>query len=151
MKRVIFSAAAVIVAMTALSADYSGYNQITVTDNYRTFVTNNIKLVSSTASVANYPIATQPMYWLDCKDSSMWTVGADNAVTKIPSKSSGDRYLTANLSEVVDGNYPYNLWYRKKANGNLRAPVLMDPDGILKGPYLDFGQVYEDKKGCTFL
>lgn len=150
MKRVILSAVAVIVAMTVLAADYSGYSQINVADNYRTFITNNIKLVSSTATVANYPIATQPMYWLDCKDTSTWTVGANDSVTKIPSKSSGDRYLTANLSEVVDGSYPYNLWYRKKANGNLRAPVLTGSDGTLNGPYLDFGQVSEDKKAVLF-
>ena len=150
MKRVICSASTVIVAMAAFAADYSGYSQISVTDNYRTFITNNVKFVSSTASMANYPIATQPMYWLDCKDASAWTVGANNAVTKIPSKSAGDRYLTADLSEVVDGNYPYKLWYNRKANGNLRAPVLTDSDGSLKGPYLDFGQVYEDKKAALF-
>ena len=43
-------------------AEYEGYSSVTVTDNYRTFITNNVKFVSSTASMANYPIATQPMY-----------------------------------------------------------------------------------------
>ena len=143
-------AVAALAVSLAFAADYSGYSQISVTDNYRTFITNNVKFVSSTASMVNYPIATQPMYWLDCKDSASWTVGSGNAVTKIPSKSSGDRYLTANFSEVVAENYSYRLWYNKKANGNLRAPVLTDSDGTLKGPYLDFGQVYEDKKAALF-
>ena len=150
-KRFICNAVAILVTSLAFATDYSGYNQISVTDNYRTFITNNVKFVSSTASVANYPIATQPMYWLDCKDSSSWTVGADEVVTKIPSKSASNRYLTANANEIIATNYgQYELWYRKKANGKLRAPVLTDSDGTLKGPYLDFGQVYEDKKAVLF-
>ena len=150
-KRFMCSAVAMLVASLAFATDYSGYNQINVTDNHRTFITNNVKFVSSTASVANYPIAIQPMYWLDCKDSSSWTVGADDVVTKIPSKSASNRYLTANANEIIATNYgQYELWYRKKANGKLRAPVLTDSDGTLKGPYLDFGQVYEDKKAVLF-
>ena len=137
-------------AAATVHAEYEGYTSVTVTDNYRTFVTNNIKFVSSTASRTAYPIATQPMYWLDCTDTSTWTIGNNNAVTKIPSKSASDRYLTATSSEIIAGNYPYSLWYNKKANANLRAPVLTDSDGVLKGPYLDFGQVREDKKAVLF-
>ena len=138
-------------AAAAAHAEYEGYTSETVSDRYRTFVTNSVRFASSTASRAAYPIATQPMYWLDCTDTSTWTIGSNNAVTKIPSKTASDRYLTAKSSEIEDTVYgQYKLWYNKKANGKLRGPVLTDSDGVLKGPYLDFGQVRDEKKAVLF-
>ena len=77
-------------------------------------------------------LAENVIFHFDCSDTTGWTVGANGAVSKIPS-TVGARYLTLDV-DAEAGNW--TGWGTKKPV----APTLVSAGGSLNGkPYLDFG------------
>lgn len=121
----------------SLADDYAAYSTIDVSDSYRTFITNNVKFSVSTEKVESYPLAVLPMFWVDCSHTNGWTIGGDMAVSKVVSRSSSERYLTSDHSEICAANYPGNIWYGYL--NHMRSPILTSSSSELTGAYLDFG------------
>lgn len=105
----------------------------------------------ATERYATYPIATLPAYSFDCSQTNGWTIYVDNGNKRckvIPDVNGGARYLTSDLNEINHTQYhgTYELWY--SGWKNIKGPIYRTSDGVLKGPYLDFGSA--QSYWCSF-
>jgi len=117
--------------------------RIVVTNAYRTFFNTNASFSVETRKQTAYPADVgTPVFWFDANDTNGWTIAAGTGeVSKIPSKGSGDRYLTSSHDEIMVNDYTIPnqspLWYGRL--GDIKSPFYRPSDGVLKGPYVDFG------------
>ena len=95
------------------------------------------------------------MFAFDCMKTNGWEFNASGGVLKIPNLvSSGpnaERFLTMKSADVVDPYYfsGYRIYYGVASSCKPGTFVAEDPDGVLKGPFIDFGFV-GSKQGLFF-
>ena len=123
-----------------------------IANTKRTTITDNAEFSVLTEKISGetYPITTQPVFSFDCFRTNGWTVDASKRVSKVPDLGGGARYLTSSIDEINHSNYLYggslDLWIQDWKDIN--APTLRASDGIVKGPYIDFGN--PGSKRCLF-
>ena len=128
-----------------------------VTNSYRTFDASGASYTVGTAKTDGVPEALRSslMFAFDCTRTNGWTITAAGQVKKIPNLVTtgphAGRFLTMNPADVVDPYYfsAYRLYYDDATAFTPGTFVAEDPDGVLKGPYIDFGDV-GSKKGLFF-
>lgn len=126
----------VTVLATAMGLCATGFAETTqvATASLVNLNANGATVSASTVSATAFPsgLGANVIFHFDCSDTTGWTVGANGAVTKIPS-TVGARYLTLDV-DAEAGNW--TGWGTKKPV----APTLVSTGGSLNGkPYLDFG------------
>lgn len=151
-----FAAAAV--ASIAAGMSCAQDDTLALTNAYRTFPdTSAAYRIGSDKSFATLPetLKTSLMFAFDCMNTNGWEFNASGGVLKIPNLvSSGthaDRFLTIKTADVVDPYYFSNnrIYYGAASTCKPGTFVLEDPDGVLKGPFIDFGFV-ASKQGLFF-
>jgi hypothetical protein len=131
---------------------------LAVTNAYRTSVgvTTTYRTGSAKTSV-ELPdqLKNSLMFAFDCMKTNGWEFNASGGVLKIPNLvSSGphaERFLTMKSADVVDPYYfsSYRIYYGAASTCKPGTFVAEDPDGVLKGPFIDFGFV-GSKQGLFF-
>jgi hypothetical protein len=134
--------AAVAFAWSAATAGADNQH-IVVSNAYRTFFNTNVSFSVETRKQTAYPADVgTPVFWFDASDTNGWMIASGTGeVSKIPSKGSGDRYLTSSHDEIMVNDYTIPgqspLWYGRL--GDIKGPLYKPSDGVLKGSYIDFG------------
>lgn len=131
---------------------------LAITNACRTFLgTSTVYRTGSTKSFAELPetLKASLMFAFDCMNTNGWEFNASGEVLKIPNLVStgvhADRFLTIKTADVVDPYYfsAYKIYYKNASSCTAGAFVDRDPDGVLNGPYIDFGFV-GSMKGLFF-
>lgn len=154
MKTILPSAGSVLMACGAAWSGRADTPDVTVlTNGYRQFVGGDKAYRVETPKATAEPawVAPSLLFAFDCTQTNGWTVAADGAVTKVPSRV-GDRYLTVGDPDdlVEDLHYygAYGIYYSSHPQNAIRPGALVR-DAELGIDCLDFG-ASNSKKGLFF-
>lgn len=155
MKTILLSAGSVLMACGAAWSGRADTPDVTVlTNGYRQFVGGDKAYRVETPKATAEPawVAPSLLFAFDCTQTNGWTVAADGAVTKVPSRT-GERYLTvgdpADLVEDLHCYGPHGLYYSQGSPETAIKPGTLVRDADLDAACLDFG-TSKSKKGLFF-
>ena len=106
----------------------------------RVFVSSDATFDTSTEAISEYPLQTEPMFWIDANETNSWEFNDAGEILKIPSKSSSSRYLTSKGEEIIYQNYSHNLWYDSVTYSKIKKPSLAPAGDGANGFCVDFGE-----------
>lgn len=123
-------------------------------NGYRQFARGDAAFRVETPKATSEPawVADSLLFAFDCSQTNGWTVAADGAVTKVPSRI-GDRYLTVGDADdlVEDLHYygTHGIYYSTTKPESAILPGTLVRDAELGADCLDFG-ASSSKRGFFF-